>query len=225
MADILIAEDNEIIRNYIKKIVEQDDSLHISGEASTGADAIELYEEIKPDAVLMDIEMEEAESGIKAADEILKKHKDAKIIYLTSHDADETIVKALSNGSQDYIVKGCDEKVLLDKIHSVLNGQPNLDPTIQKVLMGEYKRLRKSEENQLYFIQNLGNLTPTEKELIGFFLDGLKVREIADRRCVEIATVKSQIRTILQKFGVSRSKDVVNTIHELGLEHLFPKSM
>ncbi len=223
MAKLLIAEDNDIIRAYIKKTLESDPDFNITGEAESGADAVALYERIMPDAVLMDIEMESADAGIKAADEILGRHKDARIIYLTSHDGDDTIVKALSNGSHDYIVKGCDDSTLLSKVHAVLEGRPNLDPAIQKILMGEYKRLRKSEENLLYFIQNLSNLTPTEKELIGFFLEGLKVREIAERRCVEIATVKSQIRTILQKFGASRTKDVVNTIHELGLEHLFEK--
>mgnify|MGYP002515801491 FL=1 len=223
MLKILLAEDNDIIREHIKRTLQKDPSLQVVGETATGIGARLLYEQIHPDVVLMDIEMEEADSGIKAADAIIREHSDAKVIYLTSHDGDDTIVKALSNGSQDYIVKGCSNEVLISKVHDVIEGKPSLDPAIQRVLMGEYKRLRKSEENLIFFIQNLSDLTTTEKELIAFFLDGMKVREIASKRGVEIATVKSQIRTLLHKFGVSRSKDVVNTIHELGLEHLFSK--
>lgn len=222
MIKVMLAEDSEVIRAYIKEALEKDGDILVTKECSTGIEAEESYISGEYDVILMDIEMADREDGIRAADSILSSDNDAILLYLTSHDSDETIVKAMSNGASDYIVKGCDDEVLRKKVRMAKEGNVQIDSEIQKVLMDEYKRLRKSEKNLLYFIQNLGNLTPAEKELISCFMEGLKVREIAERRFVEPATVKSQIRTLLQKFGVSRSTEVVKMVKELGIEHLFP---
>lgn len=222
MIRVMLAEDSEVIRTYIKEALEKEGDILVTKECSTGIEAEMEYEKEKYDVVLMDIEMSDNEDGIRAADAILSSDNDAVILYLTSHDSDETIVKAMSNGALDYVVKGCDEDTLRKKVRMAKEGNAQIDSEIQRVLMDEYKRLRKSEKNLLYFIQNLGNLTPAEKELISCFMEGLKVREIAERRFVEPATVKSQIRTLLQKFGVSRSTEVVKMVKELGIEHLFP---
>ncbi|MGN1189999.1 MAG: response regulator [Candidatus Ornithospirochaeta sp.] len=222
MIRVMLAEDSEVIRTYIKETLEKDGDILVKSECSTGEEAEEKYETGEYDVVLMDIEMADRDDGIRAADAILVADGSAKILYLTSHESDDTIVKAMSNGALDYVVKGCDDETLRKKVRMANEGNSQIDSEIQKVLMDEYKRLRKSEKNLLYFIQNLGNLTPAEKELISCFMEGLKVREIAERRFVEPATVKSQIRTLLQKFGVSRSTEVVKMVKELGIEHLFP---
>lgn len=222
MIRVMLSEDNDVIRKYIRSALEKDGDITVTLECTTGREAEERYREGEVDVVLMDIEMADRDDGIRAADAILKRDSDVVLLYLTSHDSDEMIVKAMSNGASDYIVKGCDDETLRNKVRAAFEGKAQLDAAIQRVLMDEYKRLRKSEKNLLYFIQNLGNLTPAEKELVSYFMEGLKVREIAERRFVETATVKSQIRTLLQKFGVSRSTEVVKMVKELGLEHLFP---
>lgn len=222
MIRVLLADDSEIIRGYLKETLEKDGDILVTLECATGREAEENYDSTLFDVVLLDIEMSDREDGIRAANSILKKNSEAKIVYLTSHDDSEIIKKAMSYSVQDYIVKGCDETELREKVRKASVGKSQLDMAIQRVVMDEYKRLRKSESNLLFFIQNLGNLTPAEKELVSYFMEGLKVREIAERRFVEIATVKSQIRTLLQKFGVSRSTEVVKMVKELGLEELFP---
>lgn len=221
MIRVMIAEDSEIIRSHIVKALEEDGEITVIAECSSGKEAEEKYDAIDCDIVLMDIEMEDSDDGIRASDAILKKDSSAIILYLTSHDSDSTILKAMSNGAKDYVVKGCENSYLREKVKSAYMGNTQIDSEIQKVLMNEYTRLRKSEKNLLFFIENLSHLTPAEKELVSFFMDGLKVREIAERRFVEQTTVKSQVRTLLQKFGVSRSVEVVKMIKELGIEHLF----
>ena len=104
---------------------------------------------------------------------------------------------------------------------TVYDHKPQLDDRVRTIVMGEYKRLRQSEQSLLYFIKHISTLTPTERDLIHCFLLDMKVREIASQRNVEISTVKSQIRTLLQKFGCKRSKEIVVIIKGLGLEHLF----
>ncbi len=221
MIKVLLADDYDVIRSYIKNVLERDGDISVTAECSSGEEAVSVYEKGKFDIVLMDIEMADKDDGIRAADAILKMDDSIPLLYLTSHESDETIVRAMSNGARDYVVKGCDDDVLSERVRKARDGSTQLDSAVQRVLMDEYKRLRKSEKSLLYFIQNLGNLTPAEKELISYFIEGLKVREIAERRFVETTTVKSQIRTLLQKFGVSRSTDVVKMVKELGVEYLF----
>lgn len=219
MIKLMIADDFDILREDLKENLE---SLGycVSKCVSSAFDAVNEYND-SIDIVLMDIEMEESDSGIKAAEAILDKYKDAKIIYLTSHDSDEMIMTAFATGAEDFIVKGVSAQEIKEHIDAVYNNKPQLDDRVRNIVMCEYKRLRQSEQNLLYFIKHISSLTPTEKDLIHCFLLDMKVREIASQRNVELSTVKSQIRTLLQKFGCSRSKEIVVIIKGLGLEHLF----
>ena len=91
----------------------------------------------------------------------------------------------------------------------------------QGVMLREYSRLRRNENSLLYFVNTLSLLTPTERELIRHLLQGRNVRQISEVRMVEQDTVKTQIHSIREKFGCSRTKEIVQLIHELQLEHLF----
>lgn len=219
MIKLMLADDFDILREDLKENLESL-GFSIVKSVSSGEAAIREYDE-SIDIVLMDIEMEESDSGIKAAEAILEQYSDAKIIYLTSHDSDEMIMTAFATGAQDFIVKGVPASEIKSHIDAVYNHKPQLDDRVRTIVMGEYKRLRQSEQSLLYFIKHISTLTPTERDLIHCFLADMKVREIASQRNVEISTVKSQIRTLLQKFGCSRSKEIVVIIKGLGLEHLF----
>ena len=87
--------------------------------------------------------------------------------------------------------------------------------------MREYTRLQRSEKSLLFFINNVSQLTSAERELLRLLLDGKKVKDIAQIRCVEIITVKTQIKGLLRKFGCSRTKEIVSMIQELNISHLF----
>ena len=218
---VLIAEDMDILRQDIRETLEKTGEISVVAEASAGKSASEQYFIHKPDIVLMDIEMESKTDGIEAAEKILQGDPGAKIIYLTSHDSDEIILSALATGAKDYVVKGCSDEDLISHIKSVMEGSCNLDSRVQSVLMGEYSRVKKQEKGLLYFVENLSRLTPVEREMIGLLIKGYRIREIADKRNVEIVTVKSQIRTLLQKVGLSRTRELVKIIEELGLSYLF----
>ena len=219
MTRLMVADDFSIIRDEIVSRVEEAGFAVVSS-VSSGAEAVESYEPGM--IVLMDIEMESADAGIKATEAILAKDKDARIIFLTSHDDDDVIMTAMATGAKDFVVKGSDTDDIVLHIKDVENGTPQLSQRVHRILMGEYKRLRHSEKSLLFFIQHLSSLTAAEKELISCFMHGMKVREIAEKRFVEPVTVKSQIRTLLSKTGCSRTKDIVSLIRELGLERLFP---
>lgn len=221
MHTLMIAEDNQTIRQELEELFRQTGRFNVVSCVATGREAVEAFEAGPVDIVLMDIEMESPDAGIQAARHILSRHPDAEIVYLTSHDEESTIVTAMASGAKDFIVKDPPWSSLEDRLAAVLDGQANLDARVQRLVMDEYRRLRASEESLLYFIHHLSSLTGTERELVSCFLEGLKVRQIAQRRCVEPVTVKSQIRTLLQKLGLSRTSEIVALVRQLKVEHLF----
>ncbi|MDO4787989.1 MAG: response regulator transcription factor [Johnsonella sp.] len=218
---VLIAEDMDLIREDIAELINGQEDMEVVGEAKSGKEIIELAESIEHDIILMDIEMEVMNSGIQATDEILRKLPEDKIIFLTAHETKEMILTAMGAGAVDYIVKGLEDEELLRHIRSVMAGNSIMQHKIQETIMQEYARLQKSERSLLYFINNISKLTAAEKELIKLLLEGHKVNEIAGIRCVEASTIKTQIGGLLRKFGSTRTKDIVNTIKDLNIEHLF----
>ena len=165
--------------------------------------------------------MESLNAGIQAAEHIVDMKAGEKIIFLTAHETDNMVLTAMGAGGVDYLVKGSGEEVVLQHIRAAHAGTPMLEQQFQQIIMREYSRLRKSEQSLLFFINNLTSLTPAERELVHHLLGGMKVEQIAALRYVEVGTVKSQIKSLLHKFGCTRTKQVVAMIHELKIEHLF----
>ncbi len=218
---IIIADDFQLLREDLRDTLSAQPDMEIVGLAESGSQVVDLAENIHFDIILMDIEMETLKAGIEAAEQIIIMKPDAKIIFLTAHETNEMVIISMGTGAMDYIVKGSNEEELLAHIRGVYNGVSMLDSRIQRIMMQEYSRLRRSEQSLLYFIEKVSHLTPAERALIKCLLNGYTAREMAEERCVELVTVKTQIKGLLKKFNCSRSREIVEIIHELGLEKLF----
>jgi len=224
MIRILLAEDFPVLRDDLKERLEQDEELVVVGSAESGREAEELAVKLEPDIILMDIEMETVNAGILAAEHIRDRMPKQKIIYLTAHETEKMIITAMGTGAVDYIVKGGDTRLIIEHIKAACAGHPIMEAQIQATIMNEYKRLQSSEKSLLFFINNVSQLTAAERELVRLLLEDKKVREIAKVRCVEVITVKTQIKSLLRKFGCSRSKEIVSMIRALNLTHLFARA-
>ncbi|MCH6267205.1 response regulator [Neobacillus citreus] len=218
---IMIADDIQLLLEDLTELINSQPDMVVVGTAECGKDIEELARKVDHDLILMDIEMETTTAGIKAAERIRDWCREEKIIYLTAHETKEMILTAVGTGAIDYIVKGTKEEDILHHIRQAHIGKPLMDGKIQEMVLQEYMRLRQSEKSLLFFISNISNLTNTERALIAYLLKGLKIKEIARERSVEVVTVKSQMGTLLKKFGVSRTKEIVKTIKDLNLSHLF----
>ena len=221
MIRILVAEDFDLIREDLCDTLEQQEDMTVVGSAATGEAIQALALDTDFDLILMDIEMETVTAGIRATERILERKPEAKVLFLTAHETDNMVLTSMGAGAVDYIVKGCDDAELFRHIRSAYAGQPLLDGKIQNLLLKEYSRLRTSERSLLFFISTVSQLTAAERELVRLLLEDRKVKEIAAIRCVEVVTVKTQIKSLLHKFGCTRTKEVVNTIRELNVTHLF----
>ncbi len=218
---IMIAEDFQILLEDMGEIINRQPDMKVVGMARSGSEIVELARNTSFDFILMDIEMENLTAGITATEMIRDEKPEAQIIFMTAHETKEMILSAMGTGAIDYIVKGCPEEEILFHIRSAYGGNPLMSGKIQEIILQEYKRLQKSEKSLFFFINNISNLTNTERILVRMLLDGKKVKEIAEERNVEIVTVKTQINGLLKKFGCSRSKEIVKLIKGLNLAHLF----
>lgn len=221
---ILIAEDFDLLREDLEEALNEEADFVVVGTAASGAEIVKLAEKVAFDIILMDVEMESARAGIEAAEKIIGQKPHSKIIFLTAHETEEMILASMSVGPVDYIVKSADYEKLFDHIRGAFQGRPVLSQEIQQTLLQEYSRLREAENSLLFFINNVSKLTNAEVELVNLLLKEKKVKEIAEIRHVEVVTVKTQINSLLKKFGCTRTKQIVKMIRDHNLEDLFEQA-
>ena len=218
---VLVAEDFQLLREDLCETLSAQEDIEVVGQAASGAEIVRLARETEFDVILMDIEMESTTAGIRATDAILQEKPDSVIIFLTAHETDEMILLSMGAGAADYIVKGISDEEILRHLRLAAKGEAQLESRIQQTVLREYSRLQRSEQSLLFFISMVSQLTPAERALVRCLLDDKKVREIAQIRCVEVVTVKTQIKSLLRKFGCTRSKEIVQLVRQLKLDHLF----
>lgn len=221
MIRLIVAEDFDLLREDLCELIDAQPDMEVAAQVASGAQLVAAAAQTEFDVALVDIEMEHSVAGVRAAEAIVAQKPEAKIIFLTAHETENMILLSMAAGAVDYIVKGGPQEEILQHIRAAYNGEAILDARIQKTVLKEYSRLRRSEMSLLFFINNVGKLTPAEKQLVRCLLQGYKVKEIAQLRSVEVVTIKTQIKGLLRKFGCTRSKEIVELIHQLGVEHLF----
>ena len=144
MIRVLVAEDFGLLREDLCETLGQQEDMEVAGSAASGREIESLALSTRFDVVLMDIEMETTTAGIRAAERILEKKPEVKVIFLTAHETENMILTSMGAGAVDYIVKGCDEEELLRRIREAAAGHTVLDERVQNLLMKEYTRLRRS---------------------------------------------------------------------------------
>ncbi|MCI8661071.1 MAG: response regulator transcription factor [Lachnospiraceae bacterium] len=221
MIRVAIVDDFDLLREDLCELIAGQEDMEVVWQAGSGQEAVEKAKKQDADIVLMDIEMETIRAGILAAEQIRDQGRGQQVIFLTAHETDPIIITAMGTGAVDYVVKGCQDADILRHIRNAYGGKPVMESRIQETIMREYTRLQRSERSLLFFINNVSQLTVAERELLRLLLDGKKVKDIAQIRCVEIITVKTQIKGLLRKFGCSRTKEIVSMIQELNISHLF----
>lgn len=221
MIRVIVADNADIIREYVQMSLNDDPEITVVGVAASGAEAVALAQETAFDIALLDVDMETPIAGIMAAGQILSQKPDAKIIFLTMHDEDETILSAMEAGGVDYVIKSDDLSETLEHIKNAYSGAVRMQPSVNNVITKAFLRLRKNQYNLLNFVRDLSALTPAEKDLIRLLLAGKSISKIARERVVEISTVKSQIGHLLKKLQARRTQEIVDRIREMGLTYMF----
>ena len=190
---VLIVDDDSLVAMSLKTILSSDPDIEVTGLGNDGSEAVKLYEEQHPDVLLMDIRMS-GMSGLAAGSEILSKHGDARILYLTTFNDDEYIIRAISIGAKGYIIKQ-DFESIIPAVKSVYNGQSVFGNAITEKLPDIINK-KKSFDYEGY------GITPQEKEIIEEVARGLSNKEIADKLCLSEGTVRNYLSNVLRKLDL-----------------------
>lgn len=199
---IVIVDDDKLVAMSLKTIVESDKDIEVLATGGSGEEAIKLYEEFQPDILLTDIRME-GMTGLEAGEQILTSHPDAKILYLTTFNDDEYIVKALSIGAKGYIIKQ-DFDSIIPSLKAVYSGQSVFGNEITEKLPDilttqKTVSVPAKEDTEGTFDYAAFGLTDQEAEIVKCVADGLSNKEIADKLFLSEGTVRNYISNILSK--------------------------
>lgn len=192
MIRILLAEDQGMVRQGLKMMVETDAELKVTGEASNGKEAVSLCEKNHFDVVILDIRMPEMD-GLEAARIIHSRWPDRKVLMLTTFNDDEYALEALKSGASGYMLKDAEPEELIKAIRSCLAGGLSLqDQVAAKVMPRLIKQQSETEAVD-------PSLTPRELDIIRRIGEGRSNKEIAEELALSVGTVKNHISIILDK--------------------------
>lgn len=198
---ILLVDDDELITMSLEMIISSEPEFEIVGKGKSGREAVRLYNELTPDLLLMDIRMNDM-NGLEAAEEILRAHKDAVILFLTTFSDDEYIVKALKLGVKGYLLKQ-DYKSLPTALNAAINGQSVFGGAIidklPSLMNKDTDKPSVSDDSLNY--ESYG-ITEKEYEVIQLVAEGFSNKEIAQKLFLSEGTVRNYLSTILEKLGL-----------------------
>jgi len=199
MIKVLLVDDQSLIRQGLRALLELEPDLEIVGEAENGEQAINLVAQFQPDVVLLDIRMPIMD-GVAATREIQKRFTKTKILVLTTFDDDEYVSAALQNGAMGYLLKDTPSEELAVAIRAVHKGYTQLGPGIVKKLLTQFSNGAPTQSPPIP--SNLAELTPREKEVLQLIATGASNREIAHQLYISEGTVKNHVTNILNRLNL-----------------------
>lgn len=201
---VLIVEDQRIVREGIVALLEDEEQIEIVGEAANGREAIALYASLRPDVVLMDLQMPEVD-GPEATRQICAADPQARVLVLTTYATDEFIFTALKAGACGYLLKDTSADQLVAAIKAVQRGETQLSPQIAARLVHGVSQGRPEP------------LSSREVEVLRLVADGQNNTMIADALSITPRTVKAHVQNILGKLGANNRAEAVRLALQQGI--------
>jgi DNA-binding NarL/FixJ family response regulator len=187
---VVLVDDHAVIRAGLEQLLAGTDDIEVVGAAANGAEALEVVRAIRPDVVLMDLQMPEVD-GVAATRAIMAENLGVDVLVLTSFSDSERIIAALDAGAVGYLLKDADPEDVLNGIRSVSRGESPIHPRAARALLGV-----RAGSQQV-------QLTSREAEVLGLVREGLANKQIARRLDISERTVKAHLTSAFARIGVS----------------------
>ena len=196
---VLIAEDQRLFRQSLRLLLEHERDLEVVGEAVDGREAVELSLKLKPDIILMDVDMPRLD-GVIATRLIRRCLPDVRVLMLSMHDEDARIVAAVQAGACGYVLKDADHQEFLRILRATFRGEEVRSPYMPDRFAKRVVGAIKAADNE---VTGMAVLTEREREILACAAAGRGNKDIADQLCVSPDTVKTHLHHIYQKLGVT----------------------
>ncbi|WP_426562744.1 response regulator [Angustibacter sp. McL0619] len=215
MIDVVVADDQALVRAGFRALLEAEDGVRVVGEAGDGAAAVELVRALHPHVVLMDIRMPDVD-GLEATRQIVADPQTAstRILVLTTFELDEYVFEALRVGASGFLVKDTEPADLVKAVRAVAAGDAQLSPSVTRRLIEHVAVGAKPLPHER---PDIARLTEREREIVTLVGEGLSNAEIADRLVVSPATAKTHVSRAMVKLGVRDRAQLVVLAYESGL--------
>jgi DNA-binding NarL/FixJ family response regulator len=213
MIDVVIADDQDLVREGLRMMLDAEPDIRVVGEARTGKEAIARAHDLTPDVILMDIRMPEVD-GIEATRRLTAAGSPTRVLVLTTFDLDEYVYRAMRAGASGFLLKDATREQLADAVRSVHVGDALLAPAITRRLVEDYCR-RPSPDRSSTIADH--RLSPRELDVVELVADGMSNAEIAERLVLGETTVKSHVARILAKLDLRDRVQIVVFAYESGI--------
>ncbi|MGD8190661.1 response regulator transcription factor [Brevibacillus ginsengisoli] len=209
MTDIIIVDDQTIVREGLKMIMSLYEDINIIGEAANGEELLSLLQIALPDVILMDIRMPVMD-GIEATKAVKEKYPDVKVIILTTFDEDEFIFGCLKNGADGYILKDSNSKEIIKSIRAACEGNLLLPTQITSIIINALPEIKDASTSKLSEKRDLSSLlTPREIEVTDQIKLGKSNKAISEALYLTEGTIKNYVSRILDKLNLNSRTELL----------------
>lgn len=211
MIRVALIDDDALIREGLRMIIEQAGDLEVVATASNGEEALRVASEHRPDVMLMDVRMPVLD-GIEATRRITDSDDAPRVIILTTFELDEYVFEALRAGASGFLLKRTEPEQLVGAIRVVAGGEALLSPSVTRRLIEEFTRRPPVGSGE-----RLANLTEREREVLLLIARGLSNQELAEQLFIADNTVKTHVKRIFTKLGARDRAQAIVIAYESGL--------
>ena len=202
-----MADDHVLVRNGIKAMLESDVDIEVVGEASNGAEALQVARELHPDILVLDIRMPEM-TGLEAAARVDDYSPNTKVVILSMHDSEDYVLQALDAGAYGYLLKDTDKGEFIKALKQIHGGNKYFSGAVSNVLANNLLKSKTFPKRETP--TDPYHLTRREREILSMVIDGKQNKQIAESLGKSIRTVETHRFNIMKKMGVNNAIDMVN---------------
>jgi DNA-binding NarL/FixJ family response regulator len=211
---VLLADDQELVRDGFRMILNHEDDIEVVAEASDGRQAVDQAKRLLPHVVLMDVRMDVMD-GLEATRRIMQSGVETRVLILTTFDVDEYVYEALRAGASGFLLKDVSAAQLVDGVRVIAGGEALLAPSVTRRLLERFTPELPSVDRKLSAA--IESLSPRELEILRLLASGFSNAELASHFFVSEATVKTHLTHVFRKLNVRDRVQAVIAAYDVGL--------